>query len=99
MGKLRLLRRHLLQPGLYLRLDEALRLKRRLSVFLQVMAGRPACGGPLVDDKERGEVVCAQCGLVVAESAVDMGPEWRTFEKEKRVRTAPLKLVSRRTWP
>jgi len=37
--------------------------------------------------------VCAQCGLVVAESAVDMGPEWRTFEKEKRVRTAPLKLV------
>jgi transcription initiation factor TFIIB len=31
--------------------------------------------------------------LVVAESAVDTGPEWRTFEKEKRVRTAPLKLV------
>jgi len=57
------------------------------------MAGRPACGGPLVNDRERGETVCAQCGLVVAESAVDMGPEWRTFEKEKRVRTAPLKLV------
>jgi transcription initiation factor TFIIIB Brf1 subunit/transcription initiation factor TFIIB len=37
--------------------------------------------------------VCAQCGLVVAESAVDTGPEWRVFEKEKRVRTAPLKLV------
>jgi len=37
--------------------------------------------------------VCAQCGLVVAEAAVDLGPEWRTFEKEKRVRTAPLKLV------
>jgi transcription initiation factor TFIIB len=31
--------------------------------------------------------------LVVAEAAVDLGPEWRTFEKEKRVRTAPLKLV------
>jgi transcription initiation factor TFIIB len=30
---------------------------------------------------------------VVAEAAVDTGPEWRTFEKEKRVRTAPLKLV------
>jgi transcription initiation factor TFIIIB Brf1 subunit/transcription initiation factor TFIIB len=30
---------------------------------------------------------------VVAEAAVDMGPEWRTFNKEKRVRTAPLKLV------
>jgi len=37
--------------------------------------------------------VCAQCGLVVAEAAVDTGPEWRVFEKEKRVRTAPLKLV------
>jgi transcription initiation factor TFIIB len=30
---------------------------------------------------------------VVAEAAVDVGPEWRTFEKEKRVRTAPLRLV------
>ena len=37
--------------------------------------------------------MCAQCGLVVAEAAVDTGPEWRVFEKEKRVRTAPLKLV------
>ncbi len=37
--------------------------------------------------------MCAQCGLVVAESAVDTGPEWRTFNKEKRVRTAPLRLV------
>jgi transcription initiation factor TFIIIB Brf1 subunit/transcription initiation factor TFIIB len=39
--------------------------------------------------------VCAQCGLVVVESAVDTGPEWRVFdEREKRrVRTAPLKLV------
>jgi transcription initiation factor TFIIB len=31
--------------------------------------------------------------LVVAEAAVDLGPEWRSFDKEKRVRTAPLKLV------
>jgi len=40
-------------------------------------------------------VVCAQCGLVVAESTVDAGPEWRVFdEREKRrVRAAPLKLV------
>jgi len=57
------------------------------------MAGCPVCGGPLVTDRERGETVCAQCGLVVAEAAVDVGPEWRVFEKEKRVRTAPLKLV------
>jgi transcription initiation factor TFIIB len=56
----------------------------------------PACGGLLVNDLQRGEVVCAQCGLVVAESTVDVGPEWRVFdewEKKRRVRTAPLKLV------
>jgi transcription initiation factor TFIIB len=57
------------------------------------VGGCPACGGPLVNDRERGEVVCAQCGLVVAEAAVDTGPEWKSFDKEKRVRTAPLKLV------
>ena len=57
------------------------------------MAGCPVCGGTLVTDRERGEVVCAQCGLVVAESTVDVGPEWRSFDKERRVRTAPLKLV------
>jgi len=56
------------------------------------MAGCPVCGGTLVTDRERGETVCAQCGLVVAE-AVDTGPEWRSFDKVKRVRTAPLKLV------
>ncbi len=38
-------------------------------------------------------MVSAQCGLVVAEETIDMGPEWRSFDKEKRVRTAPLKLV------
>jgi uncharacterized Zn finger protein (UPF0148 family) len=59
------------------------------------MAGCPVCGGLLVTDMQRGEVVCAQCGLVVAESTVDVGPEWRVFnEREKRrVRAAPLKLV------
>jgi len=57
------------------------------------MAGCPVCGGPLVTDRERGETVCAQCGLVVAKSTVDTGPEWRTFDKVKRVRTALLKLV------
>ena len=55
--------------------------------------GCPVCGGPLVTDLQRGEVVCAQCGLVVAEETIDMGPEWRTFNTEKRVRTAPLRLV------
>jgi transcription initiation factor TFIIB len=41
---------------------------------------------------ERGEVVCTQCGLVVAEAAVDAGPEWRSFDREKRAKAAPLRL-------
>jgi len=59
------------------------------------MAGCPVCGGPLVTDLQRGEVVCAQCGLVVAEAVVDTGPEWRVFDERerRRVRTAPLRLV------
>mgnify|MGYP005618787781 CR=1 FL=1 len=42
---------------------------------------------------QRGETACAQCGLVVSESEVDTGPEWRVFDKEERERAAPLKLV------
>jgi len=60
---------------------------------VETCVGFPACGGPLVTDRKRGEVVCAQCGLVVAEETIDTGPEWRSFDKEKRVMTAPLKLV------
>jgi transcription initiation factor TFIIB len=58
------------------------------------MAGCPACGGPLITDLQRGEVVCAQCGLVI-EGVVDMGPEWRVFDERewRRIRAAPLKLV------
>jgi transcription initiation factor TFIIB len=52
-----------------------------------------ACGGSLATVLQREETVCTQCGLVVAEATVDTGPEWRSFDKEKRVRTAPLKLV------
>jgi len=59
------------------------------------MAGCPACGGPLITDLQRGEVVCRQCGLVVAEETIDMGPEWRVFNEgaRRRIRAAPLKLV------
>ncbi len=60
------------------------------------MPGCPDCGGPVITDLERGEVVCAQCGLVVAEATIDTGPEWRAYnerDKERRERTAPLKLV------
>jgi len=43
------------------------------------MAWCSVCGDSLVNDWEKGEVVCAQCGLVVAESATGVGPERRVF--------------------
>ncbi len=53
----------------------------------------PECGSThLIWDYKRGELVCQDCGLVVDESFIDQGPEWRAFnpeQKEKRERTGP----------
>lgn len=35
-------------------------------------------------DSQRAEVSCAKCGLVLDESIVDQGPEWRAFDHEQR---------------
>ena len=51
---------------------------------LQVSYRCPQCGKrSLVEDANTGEVSCSSCGCVVAEKAVDQGPEWRTFSDEK----------------
>ena len=55
----------------------------------------PECGSThLVRDYERGELVCMDCGLVIDDSYVDQGPEWRAFDSEQmdsRARTgAPM---------
>ncbi len=55
----------------------------------------PECGSThLVRDYERGELVCMDCGLVIDESYIDQGPEWRAFDsdqRESRTRTgAPM---------
>jgi len=50
----------------------------------------PECGsGNIVHDEDSGEIVCGNCGLVVKESMINDGPEWRAFtpgEKESRSR-------------
>jgi len=56
------------------------------------------CGSThLTRDYERGEVVCDECGLVLEESIIDQGPEWRAFDSEqaeKRAHTgAPSSLT------
>ncbi|MFA5077408.1 MAG: transcription initiation factor IIB [Candidatus Micrarchaeia archaeon] len=58
----------------------------------------PECGGKkLIKDYEKGEIICASCGLIISENIVDFGPEWRAFDaeqKEKRARGgAPVKFM------
>ncbi len=45
----------------------------------------PECGGALVGD-DRGELACAECGLVVEEEGIDRGPEWRAYDAAERDR-------------
>jgi transcription initiation factor TFIIB len=59
----------------------------------------PECGNELlVTDQRTGEVTCPQCGYVVQERDVDMGPEWRNLEEEEGSRSrvgAPLSPMYR----
>ncbi len=49
----------------------------------------PECGGKhLTRDYERGELICEDCGLVLDESMIDQGPEWRAFDVEQGERRA-----------
>lgn len=44
----------------------------------------PECGSTqLVRDYERGELICNNCGLVIDDSFIDQGPEWRAFDSEQ----------------
>ncbi|NQE54624.1 Transcription initiation factor IIB [ANME-1 cluster archaeon GoMg3.2] len=51
------------------------------------------CGSKsIVTDPKHAELYCADCGMVIAENIVDLGPEWRSYDAEqasKRVRTGP----------
>ena len=47
----------------------------------------PECGSRLlVHDYERAELVCANCGLVIDKDFIDMGPEWRAFDHDQRMK-------------
>ena len=53
----------------------------------------PECGSKnVVTDSKHAELYCADCGVVIAENLVDLGPEWRAYDEEqasKRIRTGP----------
>ncbi len=47
----------------------------------------PICGSKEISkDYERAEIVCAKCGCVIQENLFDIGPEWRAFDHEQRVK-------------
>jgi transcription initiation factor TFIIB len=47
----------------------------------------PECKSPnLMRDYDTAEVVCMDCGLVLAAKIVDRGPEWRAFDDEQRAK-------------
>jgi transcription initiation factor TFIIB len=58
----------------------------------------PECEGTTISIKEKGEIVCQQCGLVISERIVDMAhSDKRAFtkqEKERRERTgSPISIL------
>ncbi|MEE8359023.1 MAG: transcription initiation factor IIB [Candidatus Hydrothermarchaeales archaeon] len=45
----------------------------------------PECNSQNISkDHVRAEIICNACGLVIDESIVDLGPEWRAFDSEQR---------------
>ena len=58
----------------------------------------PECGGTeVIRDQEKGDEICATCGLVVNDHRIDRGPDWRAFtqqESDTRARTgAPMSFT------
>ncbi len=49
----------------------------------------PECGSTrLMRDYDCAEIVCMDCGFVIATKLADRGPEWRAFDKEQRAKRA-----------
>ncbi len=49
----------------------------------------PECGSDrLMRDYECAEIVCMNCGFVIAAKLTDRGPEWRAFNAEQRAKRA-----------
>ncbi|CAB3287546.1 Transcription initiation factor IIB [Methanocaldococcus lauensis] len=47
----------------------------------------PICGSTkVIIDYERAEIVCANCGCVIKEKLFDIGPEWRAFDHEQKIK-------------
>jgi transcription initiation factor TFIIB len=63
----------------------------------------PECGSPKIEmDKYRGEIICADCGIVHMGNAIDMGPEWSSFQRDngsRPERTGPASDINKMKTP
>jgi transcription initiation factor TFIIB len=56
-----------------------------------IMAAKkcPECGSTkFYNDADRAEKICSKCGVVLEESNIDVGQEWRAFDYEQKVKRA-----------
>jgi len=70
-------------------MNESIDLKKNLYKELDKAFCREAycadCGSAnVICDDTRGEVICNDCGLVIEEHMMDLGPEWRSYTAEER---------------
>ena len=57
------------------------------SVRSAIVQQCPECGSTrLMRDYDCAEIVCMDCGFVIATKLADRGPEWRAFNKEQRAK-------------
>lgn len=49
----------------------------------------PNCGSThLIRNYERGELICQDCGLVIEDTFIDLGPDWRAFDNDQYMERA-----------
>lgn len=53
------------------------------SASVEKQTACPECSGRVQTQEDRGERICADCGLVLDEAEIDHGPEWRSFSKDE----------------
>ncbi len=68
---------------------------RRSSSAIEREGDCPECGSDhIIRDEVRGELLCAECGLILSENAIDERPEWSAYspeDEERLARTGPPK--------
>jgi len=70
--------------------------KKRSQITSELVCSE--CGSStIIHDNDSGEIICGTCGLVINDSVINKGPEWRAFtqtEKESRSRVGiPLSFA------